>query len=194
MLSNFYAILNAEEGVKSLFAMRLLILILLFFCFVMCGSDFKTGQFLDARGPQQSSSSTNKVIGFFHKICCIAFYLVWPAVVKAKWARRIQRKSQVLNDWHLPHATLSLQGVLICLKLFNFRFLRLRLVLVLSVLLLSIGRYQSQSHPNRYYQVVQKYEIDRSFKPHLEDRTEVTYKDHRPLRDKSSGYHRQQVS
>ena len=64
-------------------------------------------------------------------------------------------------------------------KAFSFNlspFLRLRLVLVLSVLLLSIGRYQSQVHLIRYYEVVQKYEIDRSFKPHLEDRTEVTYK------------------
>ena len=131
---------------------------------------------------------------FFHKMCCLTLYLVWTAVVRTKWARSIQRKSQAQNDSHLPHATFSLQGVLISFKLFNFRFLRLRLVLVLSVLLLSIGRCQSQVHLIRYYQVVQKYKIDRSFKPHLEDRTEVTYKDHRPLRDKSTWYHRQRVS
>ena len=41
MLSNFYADLNAEEGAKSLMAMWLLILILLFFCFVMWSSDLK---------------------------------------------------------------------------------------------------------------------------------------------------------
>ena len=41
MLSNFYADLNAEEGAKSLMAMWLLILILLFSCFVMWSSDLK---------------------------------------------------------------------------------------------------------------------------------------------------------
>ena len=71
MLSNFYADLNAEEGAKSLMAMWLLILILLFFCFVMWSSDLKKKQDNfwrpgDGEGTsKQSSSSTNKVISFF---------------------------------------------------------------------------------------------------------------------------------
>ena len=82
MLSNFYADLNAEEGAKSLMAMWLLILILLFFCFVMWSSDLKkkTGQFLEARGWRRNIKAnlflhkqSNKV---FHKMHCTTFYLV----------------------------------------------------------------------------------------------------------------------
>ena len=106
--------------------------------------------------PKQSSSSADKVISFFlHKMCYITFYFVWPAVVRAKWARRIQWKSQVLNDSHLPHATLSLQGVSICLKSFNLsRLLRLRLVLVLSVLLLSIGTSPAPSSSHTLLRII----------------------------------------
>ena len=83
MLSNFYADLNAEEGAKSLMAMWLLILILLFFCFVMWSSDLKKKQDNfwrpgDGEGTsKQTSSSTNKVIRFFIK--CTAQLFIWFA-------------------------------------------------------------------------------------------------------------------
>ena len=79
MLSNFYADLNAEEGAKSLMAMWLLILILLFFCFVMWSSDLKKKQDNfwrpgDGEGTsKQTSSSTNKVIRFFIKCAAQLF-------------------------------------------------------------------------------------------------------------------------